>query len=108
MNTDPMMSRLQLARDEIDRMFGAGHAAANPSLVIAVMNAASSDYAAQLIARSLQDIAVALVEPEEQAHVVAAHELRPRRSCLRSISRSSRVLYWRSLRWRSAWGGVDV
>jgi hypothetical protein len=78
MNTDPMMSRLQLARDEIDRMFGAGHAAANPSLVIAVMNAASSDYAAQLIARSLQDIAVALLEPEEQAHVVAAHELRLR------------------------------
>jgi hypothetical protein len=47
-----MMSRLQLARDETDRMFSAGHAAANPSLVIAVMNAASSDYAAQLIARS--------------------------------------------------------
>jgi hypothetical protein len=40
------------------------------------LNGASSDYAAQLIARSLQDIAVALLEPEEQAHVVAAYELR--------------------------------
>jgi hypothetical protein len=39
------------------------------------------DYAAQLIARSLQDIAGALLEPEEaqQQHIVPAHELlRPR------------------------------
>jgi hypothetical protein len=37
----------------------------------AVETAATSDYAAQLIARSLQDIAAALVEPEEaQQHIV--------------------------------------
>jgi hypothetical protein len=45
--------------------FGYGHAAANPDLVIAVLNAASSDYAAQLIAHSLQDIAAALAVEDE-------------------------------------------
>jgi hypothetical protein len=43
-------SRLELARDEIDRVFGEGHAAAHPELVIAVMNAASSDWAASRLA----------------------------------------------------------
>jgi hypothetical protein len=45
------------------------------------MNAASSDWAAQLIARSLREIAVALVEEVEEAqqHIVRAGELlRPR------------------------------
>jgi hypothetical protein len=47
----------------------------------AAMNAASSDWAAQLIARSLREIAVALVEEVEEAqqHIVRAGELlRPR------------------------------
>jgi hypothetical protein len=73
MNSDPI-SRLELARTEIDRVLGAGYAAENPNLVIAVMNAASSDYAAQLIARSLRDIAVALLE-EEPSVITQAHEL---------------------------------
>jgi hypothetical protein len=70
---DPI-SRLQIVQQEIDRVFGAGYAAENPNLVIAVMNAASSDYAAQLIARSLRDIAVALLE-EEPSVITQAHEL---------------------------------
>lgn len=74
--TDPM-SRLEVVTGEIDRVFGDGHAAAHPELVIAVMNAASSDWAAQLIARSLREIAVALVEEVEEAqqHIVRAGEL---------------------------------
>ncbi len=39
------------------------------------MQSAASDYAAQLVARSLQSIAAALVEPEEEAHIVSAREL---------------------------------
>jgi hypothetical protein len=40
------------------------------------MNAASSDYAAQLIARSLRGIAEALLVDDESAHtIVPAHEL---------------------------------
>jgi hypothetical protein len=56
---DPI-SRLQFVRDEIDRLLGEGFSAAHP----AVMQSASSDYAAITIARALQDIAVALAEPE--------------------------------------------
>jgi hypothetical protein len=78
-------SRLELARDEVDRVFGDGHAAAHPELVIAVVNAASSDWAAQLIAHSLRDIAAALLLEDEPApgrresvSIVRAHEvLRP-------------------------------
>jgi hypothetical protein len=57
-----------------------GHAAANPRLVAAVLAAASSDWAAQLIAHSLQDIAAALlVEEAEAQRILPAHELlRPR------------------------------
>jgi hypothetical protein len=36
-------SRLELARDEVDRVFGDGHAAAHPELVVAIVHAASSD-----------------------------------------------------------------
>jgi hypothetical protein len=55
-------SRLELARDEVDRVFGDGHAAAHPELVVAIVHAASSDWAARVITAGLQDIAVALVE----------------------------------------------
>jgi hypothetical protein len=55
-------SRLELARDEVDRVFGAGHAAAHPELVVAIVHAASSDWAARVITAGLQDIAGALVE----------------------------------------------
>ena len=56
---DPI-SRLQLAEQEIDRVFGPGYAAAHPELVAAVMAAASSDYAVQLVARAIEHIAEAL------------------------------------------------
>jgi hypothetical protein len=78
MANDPI-SRLEVVQREIDRVFGDGHAAANPQLVAAVLAAATSDFAAQLIARSLQDIADALVEPEEAQRILPARELlRPR------------------------------
>jgi hypothetical protein len=35
-------SRLELARDEVDRVFGAGHATAHPELVVAIVHAASA------------------------------------------------------------------
>ena len=46
-------SRLELARDEVDRVFGDGHA---------FVHAASSDWAARVIGAGLADIADALVE----------------------------------------------
>jgi hypothetical protein len=49
--SDPI-SRLQLARQEIDRVFGDGYAAAIRALVAVVMQWAASDYVAQLIARA--------------------------------------------------------
>jgi hypothetical protein len=55
-------SRLELARDEVDRVFGEGYAAAHPQMVLAVMNTAATDWAARVITAGLQDIAVALVE----------------------------------------------
>jgi len=58
---DPI-SRLELAKTEIDKTFGDGFAAAHPEVLIAVVNAASSDWAAQLLARSLRDVAVALIQ----------------------------------------------
>jgi hypothetical protein len=67
---DPI-SRLQIVQQEIDRVFGAGYAAEKPHLVIAVMNAASSDYAAQLIAHSLRDIAQALLVDDESSHSIS-------------------------------------
>jgi hypothetical protein len=54
---DPI-ARLQFARDEIDRVFGEGYAAAHPDVVAAVMISASLDFAAGVIA-------AALVEPDE-------------------------------------------
>ena len=55
-------SRLELAREEVDRVFGPGHAAAHPELVCAIVHAASSDWAARVICAALEDIAGALVE----------------------------------------------
>ncbi|OLB68814.1 MAG: hypothetical protein AUI16_30820 [Alphaproteobacteria bacterium 13_2_20CM_2_64_7] len=55
-------SRLELARDEVDRVFGDGMAAAHPELVVAIVQAASSDWAARVICAALEDIAGALVE----------------------------------------------
>ena len=56
------VSRLELARDEVDRVFGEGYAAAHPQMVLAVMNTAATDWAARLLGGALEDIAGALVE----------------------------------------------
>jgi hypothetical protein len=50
--SDPI-SRLEFARDEIDRVFGPGYAAAHPDVVSAVMISASLDWAATTIAAAL-------------------------------------------------------
>jgi hypothetical protein len=54
-----------------------GHAATHPEFVIAVMNAASSDWAASRLAVAIERVAEALlVEGEEaQQHIVPAREL---------------------------------
>jgi hypothetical protein len=41
---------------------GDGHAAEHPELVVAIVHAASSDWAARVICAALEDIAGALVE----------------------------------------------
>jgi hypothetical protein len=46
-------SRLELARDEVDRVFGDGYAQAHPEVVSAVMISASLDWAAMTIAAAL-------------------------------------------------------
>ena len=71
--SDPI-SRLQLARQEIDRTFGDGYAAANPELVAAVMQSAASDYAAQLIGSAIEHVAEALLV-EEEASIMQPREL---------------------------------
>jgi hypothetical protein len=53
-------SRLELARDEVDRVFDQGYAAAHPQMVLAVMNTAATDWGARLIGGALEDIAAAL------------------------------------------------
>ena len=66
---DPI-SRLQFARDEVNRVFGEGYAAAHPDVVSAVMLSASLDWAAMTIAS-------ALVEPVEEATMPGNGLLRP-------------------------------
>jgi hypothetical protein len=56
------ISRLQLACDEVDRVLGAGSAAAHPELVAAVLNAGMTDWAVRVLGAGLVDIAAALVE----------------------------------------------
>lgn len=58
---DPI-SRLQFARNEVDRVFGAGYAAAHPEVVASVMTSAAIDYAAQVIAAAL--VAESELDPE--------------------------------------------
>jgi hypothetical protein len=74
MTADPI-SRLEVVRREIDRVFGDGHAAAHPELVIAVVNAASSDWAASRLAVAIERVAEALLVEEEAQRIVPAHEL---------------------------------
>jgi hypothetical protein len=60
------------ARADIDKMFGAGHAAKHPELVAAYMNAAATDFAATF---GLQSIADALSRGlEDIGNVLARKE----------------------------------
>jgi hypothetical protein len=62
---DDPISRLQFARDEIDRVFGDGYAADHPDVVTAVMLTAATDFAALALAGAIDHVAMALLEPEE-------------------------------------------
>ena len=72
--SDPI-SRLELAREEIDRVFGSGHAEQHPEVVVAVMQTAASDWAASRLAVAIERVAAALVEPVEEPPIMPAREL---------------------------------
>lgn len=59
--TETPISRLQFARDEIDRVFGSGYAASHPDVVAAVMQSAAIDFAAFTLARAVSEVAAALL-----------------------------------------------
>ena len=44
------VSRLEMVRSEVDRLFGSGFAQGNPDLVASVMQSAASDWAAARLA----------------------------------------------------------
>jgi hypothetical protein len=68
---DPV-SRLQLARDEINKLFGVGFAEQHPEVVVVVVQ--SSDWAATRLAVAIERVAEALlVEEETQQRIVPAH-----------------------------------
>jgi len=77
MSSDPI-SRLQLARDEIDKTFGGGFARDHPEVVCAVMASAASDYAALALAAAVRDVAAALVVEDEPGVIAPPHTLRLR------------------------------
>jgi hypothetical protein len=62
--SDPI-SRLEVCRREIDRVFGDGHAAAHPELVAAIMQSAAIDQAAMRLSAALEFIGRALVIEDE-------------------------------------------
>ena len=72
--SDPI-SRLEFARQEIDRVFGSGHARQHPEVVVAVMQTAASDWAASRLAVAIERVAAALVEPVEEPPIMPAREL---------------------------------
>jgi hypothetical protein len=60
---DPI-ARLEFCRQEVDRIFGGGHAAANPELVSTIMLTAALDFAAIRLSAAIEQVAMALAEPE--------------------------------------------
>src|SRR5207249_1012986 len=60
------VSRLELARQEVDSIFGVGYAASHPELVAAVLNAGMVDWATRVLGAGLVDIANAVVEGSVQ------------------------------------------
>jgi hypothetical protein len=59
---DNPISRLEFAKDEIDRVFGRGHSRDHPEVVNTVMLSASLDFLGLTIARGMREITVALLE----------------------------------------------
>jgi hypothetical protein len=75
MSSDPI-SRLQLARQEIDRVFGDGYAAAHPDVLVVTVQTAASDWAAARLAVAIERVAQALLVDDESSHtIMPAHEL---------------------------------
>jgi hypothetical protein len=72
------VSRLEMVRSEVDRLFGSGFAQGNPDLVASVMQSAASDWAAARLASAIEQVAVALVAEEQSAPhngaLVRAHQ----------------------------------
>ena len=62
--SDPI-SRLEVVQREVDRVFGAGYAAAHPEVLVVVVQSAASDWAAARLAAAIDHVAIALAEPEE-------------------------------------------
>jgi type IV pilus biogenesis protein CpaD/CtpE len=72
---DPI-SRLQIVQQEIDRVFGAGYAAAHPDVLVVTVQTAASDWAASRLAVAIERVAQALLVDDESSHrIVRAHEL---------------------------------
>jgi hypothetical protein len=73
---------LQMARDEINKTFGAGFAEQHPEVIVVVVQSAASDWAAARLATAIERVAEALLveeEEEETQRIVPARELlRPR------------------------------
>jgi hypothetical protein len=75
--SDPI-SRLEVCRSEIDRLFGSGYAARHPELVVAMMASAASDWAAMRLSTAIECVAAALLEEEAVQNgpgIVRPHEL---------------------------------
>jgi hypothetical protein len=79
MMPDPI-SRLEVCRREIERVFGDGYAANHPDVVAAVLTCATIDQAVMRLSAALEFIGRALVveEAEPQRIVPARELLRPR------------------------------
>jgi hypothetical protein len=70
---DPIAS-LEFCRQEVDRVFGAGHAAANPELVSTIMLTAALDFAAIRLSAAIEQVALMLSEPEMPDNATAGVE----------------------------------
>ena len=68
--SDPI-SRLEVVRREIDRVFGDGYAAAHPDAGRCRDATAASDWAASRLAVAIERVAVALLAEDEEMQKVA-------------------------------------
>ena len=85
---DERLDRLQTAQREVDRVFGAGYAAAHPEVLVVVVQSAASDWAAARLATAIEHVAIALAEPEEDAaHRAGARAATPTPVIRRGIAR---------------------